>query len=212
MSDTHSQTLDVLEECDILIHCGDFSNLGKLDEVSFFDREIGRLKSIGRIKKAIVVPGNHDLSFDMIKNQFNLNIAPNLQNVDHLLIHDYLEVDGLTIFGTPFVPTFYDWAFMRDEVDLFPIYSQIPPDLDILICHGPPRGILDTNERGESCGSAAMASLIEDLAPKYMAFGHIHPSRGIVKRNWQSNLSTTFINCACVDSKYRPLPAIVLDI
>lgn len=210
MSDTHNCKLLIEEDCDLLIHCGDFSNLGQWNELHQFNQQIFRLKESGRIKKVILVPGNHDLSLDPDRtNQFDAKSV--LSEIDHILIHDYLELDGLKIFGTSYVPTYYNWAFMKDEEDLLPLYRQIPSGLDILISHGPPRGILDLNERKEHTGSSSMKELIEGLAPKIHCFGHIHPSRGVRQETWANNSQTIFINCACVDHRYNPLEAFIWD-
>lgn len=49
---------------------------------------------------------------------------------------------------------------------------------DILITHGPPKGVLD-EEGGESFGSAALRGVLEKVQPKLHCFGHIHESKGI---------------------------------
>ena len=45
---------------DILLHCGDFTDLGKEEEVEDFNNWIGELP----YKHKIVIAGNHELSFD----------------------------------------------------------------------------------------------------------------------------------------------------
>lgn len=65
LSDTHDQHSRIsIPKCDLLIHCGDFSNLGKYHELASFNNWIGALKGNGTIKKAVVIPGNHDLSLE----------------------------------------------------------------------------------------------------------------------------------------------------
>lgn len=63
MSDTHSLTHHIkfdIPDGDILIHAGDFTKCGKLDEVVEFNEWIGTLPH----KHKIVIAGNHELSFD----------------------------------------------------------------------------------------------------------------------------------------------------
>ena len=45
---------------DVLLHCGDFTDRGKLEEVQDFNEWVGSLN----YKKAIIICGNHELSFD----------------------------------------------------------------------------------------------------------------------------------------------------
>lgn len=205
LSDTHDQHSRIsIPKCDLLIHCGDFSNLGKYHELASFNNWIGALKGNGTIKKAVVIPGNHDLS---LEKSFQ-NARENLSEVDHILINGGIEFDGLKIWGVSYVPIFYDWAFMRTENELFEkYYSQIPSGLDILVCHGPPDDILDRNVMKQRTGSKAMAALIENLAPRYFLCGHIHESRGVAKNN-----KTVFINAASVDKNYLPLAPFIFDI
>lgn len=46
--------------------------------------------------------------------------------------------------------------------------------MDLLLTHGPPFGILDTNRKGEHSGSKALLNLVERVKPKVHIFGHIH--------------------------------------
>jgi hypothetical protein len=57
------------------------------------------------------------------------------------------------IFGSPYTPYFLGNAFQykKHEEDL--IWKAIPHNIDLLITHGPPLGILDLNAEQESTGS-----------------------------------------------------------
>jgi hypothetical protein len=53
-------------------------------------------------------------------------------------------VAGLTFWGSPWQPRFCDWAFNVDRGEAIKKkWAKIPVDIDILVTHGPPRGILD---------------------------------------------------------------------
>ncbi len=202
ISDTHGQHSQLkIPKCDLLVHCGDFTNLGRAEELISFNTWLGYIKDeIGC--QVLVSPGNHDMSL-----QIDYNWAKNfLPEVDYLLVHEYVEIEGLKIFATPYTPTFYNWAFMMDEEDLVRKFSQIPYGLDVLICHGPPRGVLDRNET-EHVGSWALRQVIEEKQPKYLFCGHIHCNHGA--KMWQN---TIIINAANADNNYRMLPSIILDI
>jgi Icc-related predicted phosphoesterase len=109
---------------------------------------------------------------------------------------------GLNIYGSPYTPTFYKWAFMRDRGEpIRAIWNKIPENLDILITHGPPYGILDRNRDGVICGCEELLKAVKLKKPRYHVFGHIH--------NWgQEPLNigpTTFINASVCNEDYAPL-------
>jgi Icc-related predicted phosphoesterase len=207
VSDTHGAHWDLdIPKCDILIHCGDWTNLGRYDELMGFNRWVGQIKEKGLAGKVVAIPGNHDLGLERFPE-----VAGDLTNIDHLLIHQGAEVDGLKIWGCPYVPTFFNWAYMKDEDDLYWIYNQIPVNLDILICHGPPRGHCDWNGR-EHCGSTSMKEVLAHKQPKYYLCGHIHDSRGVSKIKHYNGKETVVINAASSNPNYAMLPPMILEI
>ncbi len=63
ISDTHSKLGKIkanLPPGDVLIHAGDFTSVGSLDDVKKFDKELKELD----YKYKVVIAGNHELSFD----------------------------------------------------------------------------------------------------------------------------------------------------
>lgn len=67
-----------------------------------------------------------------LKTRFSENV--------HLLIDQEIEIKGLKIYGTPWVPIInYMWAFEADHIKLVEKFKNIPENLDILITHSPPR-------------------------------------------------------------------------
>jgi len=58
----------------------------------------------------------------------------------------YLEdssttVHGYKIYGSPWTPYFFGWAFNAQRgKECAEIWSKIPTDTEILITHGPPHG------------------------------------------------------------------------
>lgn len=203
ISDSHTRHNDIyVPKVDYLIHAGDFSNLGADAELKSFNDWVRKLKEDGTIRKCITVCGNHELSVEVRPKQ----AKKLLPDIDHLLIHEGLEIEGLKIWGCAYTPVFYNWAFMRSEDDLYWIYNQIPVNLDILICHGPPRGFCDWNGR-EHVGSHALAEVLPIKAPKYLIVGHIHTGRGVDQLK-----NTVIINASSADPNYNMLPAMVLNL
>lgn len=194
ISDTHMQVLPI-EDADILVHSGDFLNYGSMEELIQFRIELEKVKD--RFDKIILIAGNHDRIFETnpyIAKQFLLETIPNLV----YLYHESYTYKEYKIFGTPWQPYFCDWAFnVKDNLKLYEMYLEIPDDVNILITHCPPEGILDNtvnkwNLEKTSCGSRALKLALPRL--KYLKvhmFGHIHFSNGIdfINNIWYSNSS-----------------------
>lgn len=183
----------------LLIHCGDATNRGTNQEIKKFNDWILSLKEKRFIRECIFVPGNHDIGFDVRPDEC-IKIC---NSIDYILINSAVEVKGLKIYGTPNVPTFGDWAFMKDERALENIYSSIPQDLDILISHGPPHGILDRNAEYKNCGSISLLEAINSKKPKNVLCGHIHEDRGLKQLE---HFNVYNISCISPDYKYMRDP------
>lgn len=60
-----------------------------------------------------------------------------------LLNDNELVFEGVKFWGSPITPFFHNWAFNRHPEDIEPHWDMIPDDVNVLITHGPPKGILD---------------------------------------------------------------------
>lgn len=58
--------------------------------------------------------------------------------------HDYVEVEGVRIFGSPYLLANYEMGFTYKREEAAKIWSGLPAKLDVLVTHCPPYGILDT--------------------------------------------------------------------
>ena len=189
ISDTHClhENLEPPDDIDIVVHSGDFSNhkdskINKL-EVQLFLEWFSALD----IKNKILVAGNHDVSIyrGLIKREYieNLGIS--------YLENSSINICGFKFWGSPYTPTFGNgWAWNKPRNSINKIWNKIPEDTDILVTHGPPKGILDltVNKSGrlESCGCASLKSKISKIRPAICMFGHVHNSlyiknNGIIK-------------------------------
>jgi len=90
--------------------------------------------------------------------------------------------------------------------------KAIPNDSDIIIVHGPPKGVLDLsyNRRGnlEFCGDKSLMNKIKEVKPIYMMFGHIHNNEDIINAGTRViyGLDTIFSNGSVVtDRKFGML-------
>ena len=111
-----------------------------------------------------------------------------------MLIDEEITIDGFKFYGTPYVPTYGDWAFMEKEIFLNIRYDKIPNDTDILVTHGPPQYTLD-NTGGGNVGSNSLGRKVLEVKPIVHAFGHIHEAYG-----YRSNSDTLFVNAAMLSS------------
>ena len=86
-------------------------------------------------------------------------------------------------------------------------WQMIPEQLDILITHGPPYGVLDTTASGEHAGCEELyETLTSRLAkpPRYHIFGHIHESYGRTHLDLADRGAVELINASICDLYYRP--------
>jgi Icc-related predicted phosphoesterase len=109
--------------------------------------------------------GNHDFPFS--RSPF-----AKLKNAIYLQNENY-EFEGVKFFGSPQQLPFYG-AFNSPESCLERIYKKCDKDVDVLITHTPPYGVLDESSRGVKIGSKSLMSLIEEVKPKVHVFGHVH--------------------------------------
>lgn len=209
ISDTHNQHkyLGEIPKGDILIHCGDFSSVGRMDEVSAFLQWFGMRPH----KYKIFIAGNHERSFDP---KFNDNIqkpqwlqeaiksATDPRNNVFYLENSGVEIEGIKFWGSPWTKDFYPqyWAFNCPEDKIVERHwSKIPVGTDVLITHGP--GLfLDRNRANQSCGDFALQGIVESRKPEYHLYGHIHREKGEVRQ--VSTSDTTFINASVLDEAY----------
>eukprot|EP00913_Durusdinium_trenchii_P027205 g25525.t1 len=63
---------------------------------------------------------------------------------------------------------------LENEAAAVAKWSEIPDQLDVLVTHGPPYGILDTVKRDIHAGCPELLKRVQQVAPQFHFFGHIH--------------------------------------
>ena len=195
ISDTHRQERYLsIPDGDVLIHSGDI-DARSIPDVVEFNVWLKKLPH----KKKIFVPGNHDFIF-----QTSPNIINQFLTEAEVLIDASTTYEGVKFFGSPWTLPFFDWAFMKNELELAEIYQKAPSNIDVLITHGPPFGVLDYIKRSGCVGSNALLHLIYNIRPKLHLFGHIHEGYGTKEFSWDDNgnFSTLFSNGSVLDERY----------
>lgn len=206
ISDTHNKHKKLnLPGGDILIHAGDITSMGYFHEIAEFNKWFKNQNYTYKI----FIAGNHDGLFET-----DQNLARSILDPSIIYLQDELaEIEGLKIWGSPRTPPFCNWHFMNTEEELdHYYYINIPPDIDILVTHGPPFGILDQTIEGQHVGSKSLVKHVcERIKPKYHLFGHIHFLGGLEK---YFN-GATFINASICDEQYmvtNPVKNFTLEI
>ncbi len=210
ISDTHTyhNLLEVPKDIDMVIFSGDCSNprdpyLNE-PEVKDFANWFASLN----IKHKILIAGNHDSSIErkLINKEY-------FEKLNIIYLEDSgVEIEGIKIYGSPYTPSFNNWSFMKARHKLFSTWDAIPEDTDILVVHGPPKGILDISENRdhsiEYCGCSALKKRVLRLNLKLCCFGHIHNTSDIINAGTMklSILDTIFSNGSVVtDGRFGKL-------
>jgi predicted phosphodiesterase len=213
VSDTHGlhESLGVLPDGDILIHCGDFTDKGSAEEVASFDRWLG--KQPHRYK--IVVAGNHDVSvlaaFDPAR------AAELLPSATQYLNCDIVELCGLRILGISWKQQFGAAKLLAAFMDQRSPHNA--PQLDIVVAHEPPAGTLDGTRAGTlGFGCETLKELMVDGGgcAWVSLFGHVHEARGSVRLRTASGEERLLVNCAVANDGMRAhsivAPVVILEL
>ena len=204
ISDTHTkhnQVTATLPGGDLLIHAGDLSSMGYQHEIQQFCKWYSKLENYDH---KVFIAGNHDWGFqdnsEKIMETVNSYKGIDYLQDDMLLVgEDYDKM--VKIWGSPWQPEFYSWAFNlpRQGEELKEKWGLIPTDIDILITHGPAWGHLDTVKfnPGVSLGCELLADRIQTIKPKIHVCGHIHTGYG-----YKFADGTHHFNASVLDEEY----------
>lgn len=203
ISDTHGKhgRMPELPDGDVLIVAGDISNVGTREQIIQFNDWIQHRPH----KHKLVIAGNHDWYFYRKPEK-----ARALMTNCTYLQDESVVIDGVKFYGSPWQPTFYNWAFNLDRGEpLREVWNKIPDDTDILITHGPPAGKLDAAMDGRGTGCVDLNDRVFKVRPKVHIFGHIHECYGTL----DIGSSTLYVNASVCTRQYIPSnSAIVVDI
>ena len=203
ISDTHTKHRfceHALPGGEILIHSGDIMNSGwsKREVIEFLD-----WFSEQPYEHKIFIAGNHDRIFEIDREWVWDLIEKSYKHKVTYLEDEWIEINGVKIYGTPWQPEFYNWAFNlpRRGEELLEKWQAIPDDTDILISHGPAMGYLDASGppyNEPNLGCELLRERIDLIKPKIHVFGHIHGSAGYL-----FNGSTHFFNASILNERYE---------
>lgn len=213
VSDTHgtefNPDIKPRQYADVAIHCGDLTQHSKITE---YQATIQLLKELNAPLK-LVIAGNHDFTLDIPAFKKLINEAPDPLEPDlvrkefgdygearQLLeqakdsgiifleegAHHFTLNNGasLTVYASPYTLG-GNWGFQyhQGEAHEFSI-----GDADVVITHGPPRGVMDLVD-GQRKGCSSLFAAIARARPRLHCFGHIHEGWGAKLVSWRSSVS-----------------------
>lgn len=178
IADTHGLHEQLELPCgDMLVHAGDFTEFGdRADEETFV-----RWFSDQSYEHKIVIYGNHEIGFDQQRRmRFREDC---FQRGITVMSNERQDVGGLTICALGFPVNQLQPGTDR--------YNGLTDDVDVLISHVPPKGILDESIDGSNYGDTLLRQALRRSSPDLHLFGHVHASYGRVEQQ-----GTTYINAA----------------
>ena len=202
ISDTHGEHEKVdVPPGDVLVFAGDMSMMGRPNEIREFAEWMGGLPHTHKI----AIAGNHDLGFQnpMTRRDYiGILLAFGITYLEDFSV----TIAGTKFYGSPWTPTFFNWAFMKDRgEEIKKVWDLIPDDIDVLITHGPPYNVLDLTRRGDRAGDEELRNWYlrnPQTNPRLHVFGHIHEGYGVKN---DTILPTIFVNASIVDYAYDPV-------
>lgn len=220
MSDSHGHqplSAPLTEQIDVAIHCGDLTDESKIEEFRKTFQYLQELKA----DLKLVIPGNHDFTMDVLafkklvanakqplepelvrKTYGDYGEIRNLLSADAEAANIIILDEGsyefrlgngalLRVYASPFTPSLSgDWGFQYhpNEGHNF----EIPESVDIVITHGPPKGILDYTD-GRRAGCPGLFQAVARTQPRLHCFGHIHEGWGGKLVTWRGNMSSNLV-------------------
>ena len=206
LSDTHGRHLEITElygelnYVDIIVHSGDCTRYGEFEETDLFMNWFSKQNA----KHKILVAGNHDFVFqNKERTKQLLELNPSITYLED----EYINIDGIGIYGSPWSPVFGMWAFMKQRnAELDEVWQKVPTDgsVDLLVTHSPRYGRFDVSVRGNyNVGCEMLANRINDIHPKVHVFGHIHECGGMIKEETEVPLKGMIsLNASLLNIRY----------
>lgn len=227
VSDLHGH-YPKLEGGDLLIVAGDLTKNDASQEHVLFLQWL----RAQHYKKRILIAGNHDSYLQKgMEGMVGTSGMFETDKIDVFLCDSGIEFEydqpvnfifdpdnksfvfrkKIKIWGSPWSLKFdgmnpHCTAFTGIEEELEAKFRLIPDDVDILITHGPPYGILDEVESQVHCtsfhaGSKSLRKRIDQLKITHHFFGHIHEGYG----SFHTGDGVLCVNASHVNQWYEPV-------
>jgi hypothetical protein len=200
ISDTHNHIPEDVPPGDILVHAGDMTNGGSIEEIQ---KQVDWLASLPH-KEIIVISGNHDTYLDP-RTRPSLPEDKRTGSIDwkrvHYLQHRRLSLTltidpshteserarllsgpkqrRIKIYGAPQIPacgpmSVHAFQYERGQ-DAWS--KTVPADTDILVTHTPPKYHMDL-PLPDGMGCEHLLAEVKRVKPRLHVFGHVHWGAG----------------------------------
>lgn len=233
IADTHGVDFDPetrpTQRADVVLHCGDLTDGSKLQE---FYTTLEMLKAIDAPLK-LVIAGNHDFTMDptafaakvaeavpplepeLVAREYGTpgqarQLFKDAKNEGIVLLdegtHRFSLENGavLTVYASPYTPSLGAWGFQYH-----PNHGRcfdIEKGTDIVMTHGPPRGIMDFTYGRERVGCPDLFATVARARPRIHCFGHIHEGWGARLVTWKDNCGTSApCHFTAIDNEHSPV-------
>lgn len=200
ISDTHNKHRDIkinLENVDVLVHAGDFTNFGSYDEVcdflDWFEKQ--------PVPHRVLIAGNHERGLDQNSFYGDIRIFDLINSKPYYLNSSSITINGIKFYGSPYTLVWGEmsmWGFELNKDIIIYEWLKIPKDVDVLVTHQPPYKILDYYPPKGNLGCESLLDTVIKIKPKVHIFGHIHEQNGIVTKD-----GVTFVNAGIVDENHN---------
>ena len=198
ISDTHSLEYPDIPDGDLLIHAGDLTNDGSVDDIQ---KAVDWLNGLPHAEKVIIC-GNHDRFFDPNsrldedRNRASdggslIDWGSSMHYLQHRSVTLTFPSRSITVYGAPDVPAIvpfgpeHAFTYAPDR-DVWTGTASSPhrntsmdinTKIDILVTHTPPQGHLDLSPV-YSTGCPYLLAESYRVRPLLHVFGHIHAAYG----------------------------------
>lgn len=148
ISDLHGDIPEI-PKCDVLCISGDIVPLDIQRSVTksenWLKNEFMPAMMNADCKHVIMTWGNHDFIGHVLyrdghsgEEQTKMLFGEYNEKI-HILIDEYITIDGHKFYGTPWIPELSGWAFYNTSENLKEIFEKIPENIDVLLTHCPPK-------------------------------------------------------------------------
>jgi len=212
------------QHVDVAIHCGDLTEESKLDE---YLASIRLLKDLHAPLK-LVIAGNHDFTIDI--PAFREKVAEVRPSLDPDLVkkvygdhgearkiledarsagvifldegsHRFILENGaiLNVYASPWTPALGDWGFQYPPT--LGHSFEISKGVDLIMTHGPPKGIMDYTEGKKRAGCPDLFKAVARARPRLHCYGHIHEGWGAKLVTWRDQITETPSHFTDIDNE-----------
>ncbi|KAI5370988.1 Putative calcineurin-like phosphoesterase domain, ApaH type, metallo-dependent phosphatase [Septoria linicola] len=227
-SDTHAEVYRPADygHLDLVVHCGDLTEGSKL---AGYRTTLEMLRQIPASRK-LIIAGNHDFTLDakayeqiLKDSRLSINDAQVREDygafgeAESLLRNEearpsgivYLEEGNhvvkltngaeLKIYAGPYTPSKEGGMAFRYHPDTGREW-HMNADVDFVITHGPPQGILDLTNDKLRAGDPKLFAAVARTKPAMHCFGHIHTQWGARRVTWRADLGDNPSHFTAIDN------------